>query len=223
MIRLILIRHGQTAWNAQKRYQGQSDVPLDQTGLAQANALATHFAEDRPDAIYSSDLQRARNTAEVIASAAGLQISMDVRLRESAFGSWEGMTYSEIQERWPEEYKAWQNDPLTWFPPGGETLEQVTGRLSSFMSDLHVNHTRQNHTQQKIMVVAHGGSLRALICHAMKLPSHTFWRMSLDSGSVSELRLYSDTAVLTLFNDRHFVSNIPSSPWVGRPDGHKLP
>jgi alpha-ribazole phosphatase len=218
MIRLVLVRHGQTAWNAQKRYQGQSDVPMDETGLAQAKALAAHFADDKPDAIYSSDLQRARDTAEVIARAAGLRFTRDPRLRECSYGRWEAMTYKEIQERWPEDYTAWQHDPLTRFPPGGESLDQLTERVGSFVSELH-----NTHAEQKIMIVAHGGSLRALICYAMKLPSHTYWRLSLATGSVSELLLHSETAVLTLFNDQHYVSSIPSSPWVGRADGLGVP
>ena len=213
MIRLIMVRHGQTTWNAQKRYQGQSDVPLDETGRQQATALARYFASEHINTIYSSDLQRAVQTAQAIARATAVPVIADVRLREIAFGRWEGLTYMEIQERWPEEYQGWQNDPLARVPPGGETLAQIEQRVGAFVGDI-----RRKHDGQTVLVVAHGGSLRALVCHALELPSHVFWRLGLASGSVSELHLYSDTAILTLFNDRHPVAEIEASPWIGSPD-----
>ncbi len=213
MIRLIMVRHGQTTWNAESRYQGQSDPPLDATGEAQAAALARYLTAEQVDAMYSSDLLRARQTAAAIAQVVGLQPATDPRLRELAFGSWEGLTYREIQQRWPEQYLAWQNDPVTRVPPGGETLAQTLQRVGAFVADL-----RSQRSGQTVMAVAHGGSLRAIVCFALNLPSHAFWRLTLASGSISELQLYPDTAVLTLFNDRHAVREIEASPWVGAPD-----
>jgi alpha-ribazole phosphatase len=211
MIRLIMVRHGQTTWNKERRYQGQSDTPLDETGVSQAVALASHFAGQAIHSVYSSDLQRAWNTALPIARAVGLQPISEPRLREGSFGDWEGLTYDEINQHWPGELTAWLNDPLTRVPPGGETLQQILARIGAV-----VEHIRQRHTGQTVMVVSHGGALRAMICYALDLPSPTFWRLSLGSAAVSEMRLHEDVSVLNLFNDTHVVSHIPASPWVGR-------
>lgn len=218
MIRLLMLRHGQTIWNAQRRYQGQSDVPLDETGLRQVQTLARHFASQHVDAIYSSDLQRAMQTAQPVAAALGKPVVADSRLREVAFGAWEGLTYLDIQKRWPDEYAAWQHDPVTHIPPGGENLAQVAQRVGAVVDEI-----RQKNEGQTVLLVAHGGALRAIICHALELPSHAFWRLSLSSGSLSELKLYSDTAVLTLFNDAHVVDHHGANGWVGRPDGDAAP
>ena len=210
MIRLILVRHGQTTWNREKRYQGQSDVPLDEAGVQQADALARYFAGQDVQAVYSSDLQRAWHTALPIARLLGTEPVAEPRLREGDFGAWEGLTYDEINARWPGDLAAWHADPLTKVPPGGETLQQILDRIGGVVRDV-----QQHHGGQTVMLVAHGGALRAIICHALALPSHTFWRLSLGSASISEMRLYGDMSVLTLFNDTHVVSHIPASPWVG--------
>jgi len=211
MIRLIMVRHGQTIWNREKRYQGQSDTPLDETGLQQAEALAAHFTGQPIHAIYSSDLQRAWNTALPIGKAVGVTPIAEPRLREGSFGEWEGLTYDEINRTWPRELAAWLSDPMTRVPPGGETLQQILGRLGGVVDDI-----RRRHDGQTVMVVSHGGALRAMVLYALELPSATFWRLSLGSAAISELRLYPDVCVMTLFNDTHVVSHIPASPWVGR-------
>ena len=129
MIKLILVRHGETDWNAQRRYQGQSDVPLNDAGQRQAAALAQRLEGVDISAIYSSDLRRARQTATAIASLHPLPVRDEPRLKEISFGRWEGLTYGEIQERWPEEMAAWFADPIRVTPPGGERLAQVAERL----------------------------------------------------------------------------------------------
>lgn len=203
MIRLILVRHGQTQWTAEQRYQGQSDIPLDDVGLRQADALGRYFAHRRVDAIYSSDLRRAWQTAEPIARAVGIAIQSDPRLREGAFGIWEGLTYGEIQQRWPQQFAAWRSDPLRSTPHGGETLQQVIDRVASVLADLH-----HNHHNQTIMLVSHGGTLRALFCYALNLPTHAFWLITLNAASISELHLFNDNvAVLSLLNDTHAVAD----------------
>ena len=211
MIRLIMVRHGQTIWNREKRYQGQSDTPLDETGIAQAAALAGYFTGQAVDHIYSSDLQRAWRTALPIGLAVGVTPVSEPRLREGSFGEWEGLTYDEINRRWPGELAAWLADPITRVPPAGETLERIMSRLGSVLDLI-----RERHDGQTVMVVSHGGALRAMVLYALGLPSPAFWRLSLGSAAVSEMRLYPDVSVLTLFNDTHVVSHIPASPWVGR-------
>ena len=112
--RLIIWRHGNTDWNASERFQGQLDVPLNELGMAQAQAAAAVLAELNPDALVTSDLQRAAHTAAALAERTGLTAHRDARLRERHFGAWQGLTRAEIQERSPGGFEAWRNgDPLT--------------------------------------------------------------------------------------------------------------
>jgi probable phosphoglycerate mutase len=120
----VLLRHGQTIWNAEHRFQGQTDIPLDETGTAQAERAARLLAALRPDAIVSSDLSRATGTAQPLAKLTGLVVSLDKGLRERSGGLWEGLTDIEIRERYPRERE-------TWSPPEGELTEAVADRVAA--------------------------------------------------------------------------------------------
>lgn len=153
--RICLVRHGETAWNAEKRIQGQTDIALDQTGLAQAAAAARWLSRQPVDALYSSDLLRARQTAACIADALNLPLSLLPAFRERRYGLFEGMTYDEARVRYPEDYHAFEvRDPDYAFPGGGESLKQlhvrVTGQLQRLAAD---------HAGQLVVLVTHGGVL----------------------------------------------------------------
>jgi glucosyl-3-phosphoglycerate phosphatase len=122
--RLVLLRHGQTIWNAEGRFQGQSDIPLDETGREQAERAARLLAALQPDAIVSSDLCRAAETAEPLSRLTGLTVSLDKDLRERHGGQWEGLTDADIRERYPAEHAAWS-------PPGGESGPVIASRVSA--------------------------------------------------------------------------------------------
>jgi glucosyl-3-phosphoglycerate phosphatase len=124
IVRLVLWRHGRTAWNAERRFQGHSDVPLDQTGQAQARDAAPYLAAMRPAAIFSSDLARATGTASYLAELTGLPVQLDKDLRERGGGAWEGLTDAEIRAAYPEAY-------ATFIPPDGEPVEGVADRVSA--------------------------------------------------------------------------------------------
>jgi glucosyl-3-phosphoglycerate phosphatase len=126
IVKLVLWRHGQTTYNAERRFQGQSDVPLNSTGLQQAEEAAPYLAALRPDAIFSSDLSRAAATAAALARLTGLNVQFDKDLRERGGGSWEGMTAAEIAELYPESYAAWA-------PPDGESADAVADRGEAAM------------------------------------------------------------------------------------------
>jgi alpha-ribazole phosphatase len=155
-IELTLIRHGATEWNESGRYQGHSDVELSALGRRQARAIAQRLRFESVERIYSSDLSRARATAERIAAAHGLRVEGDARLREFHFGDWEGLTWGEITARDPELLSA--TDIIAAYdPPGGETLADVIQRWSSFHTDL----AREN--DDNVLVVTHAGMLHALM------------------------------------------------------------
>ena len=195
-MKLFLIRHGQTDWNLTRHFQGQSDVPLNQTGRQQANALAKRLSNQSFDAVYSSDLQRATETAKIILSGVKPDLHSDIRLREVNFGDWEGLTYDEIKEKYPDSLASWERDVYGSSPPNGETLEDLSKRVQSFLDDL-----LQKHNDQTVLVVAHGGVLQTLVCLALKLSPTMYWQFYLSTASLSQISFYPAGAILNLHND----------------------
>jgi broad specificity phosphatase PhoE len=149
---MLLARHGETDWNLENRVQGQTDRPLNATGLEQARALATRLETEELVAVYASDLMRARETAEIVAHVHGLDVTIDSDLREKNFGTWEGLTNVEIGERFPNAVRGRWGD--------GETSEAVTERAISA-----IDRVRDLHPVGKVLVVSHGGPLRAILGH----------------------------------------------------------
>ncbi len=157
MTRIVLARHGETDWNAEHRWQGHSDTPLNARGREQARELAE--AVGSVDVVYSSDLARARETAEIVAARLGAEIRLDPRLRERGFGAWEGLTTAEIEARFPDAHRRWQ----TGEGPGAddaETFVAFAARIGSFLEDV-----LDRHPDEVVLVVAHGGSIR--VVHAL--------------------------------------------------------
>lgn len=155
---LLLIRHAETAWNAVHRIQGHLDVPLSATGIAQAGRLAQRLAGEarrqRIDAIYASDLARARLTAEAVSNALGLAVKEEPRLRERHFGRFEGQTLEEVAARWPEDFAAWRARDPAWAVPGGESGAQFIERTLAALADI-VDRWQGG----TVAVVTHGGVL----------------------------------------------------------------
>lgn len=153
--RICLVRHGETAWNAEKRIQGQTDIALDQTGLAQAAAAARWLSRQPVAALYSSDLLRAKQTAACIADVLNLPLSLLPAVRERRYGVFEGMTYDEAQARYPADYHAFEvRDPDYAFPGGGESLKQLHARVTGQLQRLAADHAGQ-----LVVLVTHGGVL----------------------------------------------------------------
>ena len=152
--RICLVRHGETAWNLERRLQGHTDVPLNATGLAQAEATARSLAEHRFDAIYTSDLQRARQTAEAAARRLGRVLIMLDQLRERHFGNFQGLTYEQARARHPQAYRLFeQRDPDYDFGDG-ESLSAFAARIRKTVTDLAIRHP-----DGRLLLVAHGGVL----------------------------------------------------------------
>ena len=152
--RLIAVRHGETAWNRVSRIQGHTDIPLNDAGLWQARQVGEAVAGEGIDAIYSSDLQRAADTARAIGRAAGVPVQLDVALRERHFGELEGLTHDEISTRWPEQARRWRGRDPDYGPQGGETLQDFHARCVGALTRL-----AQRHPGQTVVLVAHGGVL----------------------------------------------------------------
>jgi 2,3-bisphosphoglycerate-dependent phosphoglycerate mutase len=162
---LWLIRHGQTDWNVAGRYQGQTDIPLNATGLQQARELAAHLSGQKFEAVYSSDLSRASQTAEVLASMFDLSVNLQPGLREIDQGEWEGQTIAEIRERYAERVAERKANPLDSRPPGGESTREVAERVAAVADAIH-----RAHPAGPVILVSHGFSVATLICQAGGFP-----------------------------------------------------
>lgn len=159
--KLLLARHGETDWNCEHRWQGHTDVPLNELGLEQARALAEELADEPIAAIYSSDLRRAFDTARIVAERKGLEVIVDHDLRELDFGAWEGMTSDEIEERFPGDLGRWREHGERPERRGGETADEVRERVIAAAHRIVAAHPGE-----QVLVIAHGGPLRALAIHA---------------------------------------------------------
>ncbi|MEJ6021803.1 histidine phosphatase family protein [Ramlibacter sp. PS4R-6] len=181
--RIIAIRHGETAWNADSRIQGQRDVGLNETGRWQARRVGVALAGEDIAAVYSSDLGRAHETAREISEVTGLPVVRSEGLRERAFGMFEGKTFDEIHEAWPDHAQNWRRRLPEWQPPeGGESLVELRARVQRTMEELAARHPGE-----QIVVVAHGGVLDALyrIATGQEVNSPRTWE--LPNGAINRL------------------------------------
>ena len=161
MTQLYLVRHGQTDWNVDGRYQGQTDRPLNAAGRAQAMSLSRQLAGLRFVAVYSSDLERARETAEILAAPSGLAVQLDPRLREIKLGEWEGQVMAEIAARYPAAWAERLRDPVYARAPEGESVAEVAARVAEAATAI-----ARAHPVGPVLIVSHGVALATLICQA---------------------------------------------------------
>lgn len=159
--RIIAVRHGETAWNVETRIQGQLDIDLNVRGRWQAQRVADALADEPIDAVYASDLLRARTTAQAIADKAEMprarQVQLHRGLRERGFGIFEGLTYAQIADDWPEESRRWRQRDPDFAPEGGESLVQLRQRVAATVDAL-----ASQHLGEQIVLVAHGGIMDAM-------------------------------------------------------------
>jgi broad specificity phosphatase PhoE len=184
LTRLYLIRHGETDWNRQGRWQGQADVPLNDRGREQARQVAEKLAEVSFDAIYTSDLIRASEVARIIAQAKGdrIPIVLEPRLREIHQGEWQGLLVQEIQSRYAEAFRQRRMDPLMVAAPGGETALQVRQRALQAVRDLLAAYPNGN-----VALVSHGFTIAVLLTHFYRLPIEKVWELVPDNGAIIEI------------------------------------
>ena len=183
MTKVIFIRHGQTEWNVDGRYQGQSDVQLTAAGKDQAAKLAENFPVSKIDAIYASDLKRAMVTAETVAAGFGLSVQPEPAFREISFGKWEGLTYQQIVAEWPEAMDDFLQHPDILEIPNGETFPAVQQRALAKLEELIARHEGQT-----IAIVAHGAVLRTILTAALHMPLQYLWSIRQFNTAVNIVR-----------------------------------
>ena len=196
MSKLLLVRHGNTKLNSHERFWGQTDVELGADGIEQAECLRDRLASIKIDAIYTSNLCRARATAEIITTRHKVNIVTCDELSEINFGYIEGMTFEEITKSNPELAKLLLDWSISPEFPGGESFKDFNKRVSTFIPRL------ENHVpEETILIVAHAGTLRLLICNLMKIDIQIWRQMRLELASLSILETHPQGAILMRLND----------------------
>ena len=201
MSRCFLVRHGTTEWNAQGRIQGQSDPSLNEAGKRQARRLGMRLASVPIAEARCSDLRRCSETAAgILLGRNDVRLQEMPELREKNFGAWEGLTFREVETRYPDQYRNWltAGDP-SFAPPGGESDLQLCSR-----ADTVVDRLREARTDNggNVLVVTHGGMLRALITSLLGLPAQKMWKFRFANAGLSVVSVFDDgSAVVDLLND----------------------
>lgn len=202
-----LVRHGETVWNRDGRIQGHRHVPLTERGRTQAQRLARRLANQPLTAIYSSDLGHAIATAQELADGREAEVRADATLREFAYGDWEGLTMEQARENNPAVYAERITARNTdYAAPGGETTLDLLERVGRFCDAARKRHSAEGN----VVVVAHGGPIRAVAVSLLGLGEEHFWRLRLSHGSLSAVTVLADTCVLELWNDTSHLQGIQS-------------
>jgi len=192
----LLLRHGQTALSAERRFAGRGDVPLTDLGHQQAAAAAAALTQRGVNLVLTSPLRRAQDTARAVADAAGVPLRVDTDLVETDFGSWEGMTFGEVMARWPDEMSAWLADPDV-SPPEGESFASVAVRVNAALDRLLAENQGQT-----VVVVSHVTPIKSIVCRALLAPAAALFRFHLDVAALSEAAWFADgPALLRSLND----------------------
>jgi len=205
-VRLLVVRHGATLNNASGRYTGQSDAGLSPLGVRQAEAVARRLAAEQLDRLVTSDLRRARDTAERIVRHHAIALEEDPDLREISMGTWEGLTYAEALERAPERVARWSADPCSEAPPGGETFTTLRDRVVRAL-DRWIAQCPSG----TVLWVTHGGVLGVLLCHALGLDLSRRVQFRRDNAAITELAVADSTRVLVRHNDTAHLEHLAAA------------
>jgi alpha-ribazole phosphatase len=196
MSRVILARHGRTAWHAEGRYAGTADVGLDEVGRKQVQLVVGRLADADIECVYSSPLSRCFELAGRVAEPHGLEVTVDGRLREIDLGRWDGKTYSEIIERDGEILRKWTADPSSVTVPGGESLTEVQERAMQWFSQVVAEHP-----EGTVLASSHGGPIRSILAAVIGLPLSKVFRLQVDLASISIVDYKGKYSNLELLNE----------------------
>jgi broad specificity phosphatase PhoE len=196
---IYLIRHGETEWNREQVFRGRADVPLSDRGRDQARLLADSLSESSLEAVYSSPLSRARETAAPLCGGLGLDLLTEEGFVDMSFGEWEGVSVADVRRRWPDLSQTWMRSPEEFRAPGGEALAEVLVRAWSALEKAAERHGAA-------AVVSHRVVCKLLLCRAVGVGEAGFWRMRVDTASLSVLESEGDKWVVTGMNDVSHLS-----------------
>ena len=196
MTSIYLVRHGQTAWNREEIFRGRADVPLDETGLKQAELAGEYLKEVEIDAIYSSPLSRALETAEKIARFHNLKVQPFEGIVDMSFGNWEGHAHQEIKKNDSETYRRWREEPHLVRLPGGESLDDVRVRSMAAL-----NEVTKKHPGKALVLVSHRVVNKVLICGILGLDNSHFWQIRQDPTAINLIQYRNGKYILSLMSE----------------------
>ena len=202
---LILVRHGETEWNVERRVQGQIDSPLTARGRAQARRAAERLAETNVRAVYSSDAGRARETAELVAVPHGLTVAVRPALRERSYGILEGKTIEQVAREDTGWLEAWLADRLRLAPPEGETQPELSQRVMSALHDIGAAHAGE-----QVVVSTHGGPMKSAVFDILQVPISSWDRTWIPNGSITVLVGTPERLLVAAFNDTCHLDEAPA-------------
>ena len=198
---VYLVRHGQTLWNSDMRFQGTSDIELSDLGIKQAQMLADRFAKVKLNAVYSSNLNRAVNTAKIVAQKHDLQVIEKEELKEICFGAWEGLNKTQIDEKWPGQLEEFFQNPVSFCIPAGESFAQIQQRAYTCFEEI-----LKQHKESRILIVAHGAVIRAVLAEILKMDLSAVWNLRQENTAVNIINNYGERKIVSLINDtRHLL------------------
>lgn len=199
---IYLVRHGQTHWNIKGKTQGHGNSDLTEKGIAQAKDLAGSMAKEKVDYIYSSDLGRAVETAEIIADKFDLDVTKTEALREMGFGKWEGLLINEILEDYADVYKTWRNEPHLVEIPGGETLHLIKERTDKFLQEIN-----EKHDGKHIVLVTHSVTARVILLSCLNSGMENIYRINQGNTALNVIEFRDYGPVVIKMNDTSHIKN----------------
>ena len=209
MTELILVRHGQTAWNMSEIFRGRIDIDLDDVGLKQVELLGEHLADRKIEAVYSSPLQRAVKTAKAIASRHKLEVKITPGLIDFDFGKWEGLSVPEVKEKFPVEFAEWAKNPHLVRVPGGDSLDDVTRRGMAVVAEAVGKH------KDTIVLVSHRVVSRILMLAMLGLDNSHFWNIRQDTASITIFDYENGRYILSQHNDTSYLKPLQGTKVKG--------
>ena len=199
MTEIILARHGETEWNVAEVFRGQIDIALSENGTRQAELLSAYLSTSKIEAIYSSPLKRAHKTAEIIARPHKLKINADPDLIDLDFGQWQGLSLEEVKEKYRDLYTTWLTHPEQVIIPGGESLDDVAGRVTRLKNNIIERH------HNIVVIVGHRVVNKVMICAMLGLDNSHFWKIRQDTCGISILTCQDERFILTRHNHTSFL------------------
>lgn len=202
MTEILLIRHGQTSWNAGEIFRGRADIELNDTGIEQARLVAEYLKDIPLDAVYASPLKRTIKTAEIISSYHNLDVIKSPELMDLDFGDWQGLPVETVKEKYRDDYERWLNTPHLLRMPGGESLQDVRDRILSLIDRITTG------DDSAVALISHRVVHKVIICALLGLDDSHFWNIRVDTCGVTIFVWENDRFILNRHNDTSFLKSL---------------